>query len=199
MNQGLSRNMRRAARRMRRKRTTELNIVSMIDILTVLVFFLLVNALGVSVLGVNLPPPNTEPPKEPPLDLRLIVRKDDLVLLDREGIIQKLPNTVAGPATNAAASPPANAGAGAAATPAPGPSYDLASLADLIGKIKDRFPDEDKITLMLEPEIAYDALVQVMDVVRMDPGGNGKPQRELFPQISMGDAPAQPAPQAATQ
>jgi biopolymer transport protein ExbD len=173
MKQGLSRNMRRAARRMRRKRTTELNIVSMIDILTVLVFFLLVNALGVSVLGVNLPPPNSEPPKVPPLDLRLIVRKDSVELLDREGVIKQLPNSTTG--------------------------YDFQDLGDLVGQIKDRFPDEDKITMMLEPDIAYDALVQLMDVVRMDPGGNGKPQRELFPQISMGDAPAHPAPQAAPQ
>jgi biopolymer transport protein ExbD len=177
MKQGLSRNVRRAARRMRRKRTTELNIVSMIDILTVLVFFLLVNALGVSVLGVNLPPPNSEPPKTPPLDLRLIVRKDSLSLLDREGIIKQLPN----------AAPQAGAAAGSPST------YDVQDLSDLIGKVKDRFPDEDKITLMLEPDIAYDSLVQLMDVVRMDPGGNGKPERELFPQISMGDAPAQPA------
>jgi len=166
MRQGLSRDLRRAARRLRRKRTTELNIVSMIDILTVLVFFLLVNALGVSVLGVNLPPPNAEPPKTPPLSLRLIVRKDSLTLTDRDGTVGKpMPNGPTG--------------------------YDFQDLADFIGQVKDQHSDEDKITLLVEPDVPYDVLVQAMDIVRMDPGGHGKPERELFPQISMGDAPSE--------
>ena len=162
--QGLSRHTRHTLRRAHRRRAIELNIVSMIDILTVLVFFLLVNALGVSVLGVNLPPPNSEPPKTPPLNLRLIVRSDSLELVSRDGTIGKrMPNNATG--------------------------YDFQDMAELLNQVKDRVPDEDKIPLLLEPGIAYDTLVQVMDVVRLDPGGNGKPERELFPAISMGDAP----------
>ncbi len=175
MMQGLSRNMRRATRRARRKRATELNIVSMIDILTVLVFFLLVNALGVSILGVNLPSSDASPPQQQPKDLKVIVRQTGLTVADSGGAVKELPNT-------------ANA-------------YDLPGLADLLSQIKDREPSEDKITLLLEPGVTYDALVQVMDTVRVQPASPGHPQRDLFPQIGMGDAPklngAAPAPAGA--
>jgi biopolymer transport protein ExbD len=168
MMQGLSRNMRRATRRARRKRATELNIVSMIDILTVLVFFLLVNATGVSILGINLPSSQPNQTQEHPRGLKIVVRTDGLALSDSNGPIQQFPNGAGG--------------------------YDLKGLAELLDQIKDRTPDEDKITLLLEPGIAYDTLVQVMDTVRLQPASPGHPQRDLFPLISMGDAPQLNAP-----
>lgn len=171
MMQGLSRNMRRATRRARRKRATELNIVSMIDILTVLVFFLLVNATGVSILGINLPSSNASQTQEHPRGLKVVVRTDGLTLGDSNGPIQQFPNGANG--------------------------YDLHALGDLLAQIKDRAPDEDKITLLLEPGIAYDVLVQVMDTVRVQAASPGHPQRDLFPMISMGDAPQAAAPAGA--
>jgi len=169
MMQGLSRNLRRATRRARRKRATELNIVSMIDILTVLVFFLLVNALGVSILGVNLPSSDAVPPKVPPKDLKVIVRQDGLTVADAGGALKQFPST--------------------------GGVYDLPGLSALLAQIKDREPEEDKITLLLEPGVSYDTLVQVMDTVRVQPGipaqpgAPARPQRDLFTEIGMGDAP----------
>jgi biopolymer transport protein ExbD len=166
MTRGLSRDMRRTVRRARRRRAAELNIVNMVDVLTVLIFFLLVNATGVSILGINLPSANSPPPAQPPRALTVIVRQSGLTVADRGGAIQAFPKAADG-------------------------SYDLQGLATLLSQIKDRAPDEDKITLLLEPSVSYDTLVQVMDTVRLQPGGNGKPERELFPQISMGDAPPQ--------
>jgi len=171
MMQGLSRNMRRVTRRARRKRATELNIVSMIDILTVLVFFLLVNALGVSILGINLPSSDASPPDKPKKDLRVIVRPDSLTLGDTGGAIRQFPNT--------------------------GGAFDYKGLGELLAQIKDREPNEDKITLLLDPAIPYDVLVQVMDTVRLQPGTPGHPQRDLFPQIGVGDAPKTAAAGAA--
>lgn len=167
MMHGLSRGTRRLSRRLRRKRSTELNIVSMIDILTVLVFFLLVNATGVSILGINLPSSSAAPPTQLPRDLKIVIRTDGLTVADSAGAIQILPNNAAG--------------------------YDLNGLATVLGQIKDKIPDEDSIKLLLEPGINYDTLVKVMDVARLDPGGGGRQARELFPQISMGDAPPRTA------
>lgn len=167
---GLSSNARRTTRRLRRRRAGELNIVSMIDILTVLVFFLLVNQIGVSILGVNLPESAATPPKEPPKMLSVIIRTQGLTLADSNGPIKELPAVVAADGTPNA--------------------YDLKGLTELLAQVKDRTPDENKITLLLEPGIPYDALVQVMDAVRSTVTPDGRAERELFPAISLGDAPA---------
>jgi biopolymer transport protein ExbD len=163
MMQGLSRNMRRVTRRVRRKRAMELNIVSMIDILTVLVFFLLVNATGVSILGINLPSSDSPPSDKPLKDLKVVVRMDGFTVADAGGPIKQFPAT--------------------------GGVFDYKSVNDLLGQIKDREPSEDKITLLMDPKVPYDVLVQVMDAVRLQAGTPGHPQRDLFPQIAMGDAP----------
>ena len=52
-----ARRTRRLERHLKRGGNEELNIVSMIDVFAVLVFFLLVNQIGVSVLGIELPGP----------------------------------------------------------------------------------------------------------------------------------------------
>ncbi|MDB5985754.1 MAG: biopolymer transporter ExbD [Nevskia sp.] len=164
MMHGLSRDTRRSLKRsMRRKRANELNIVSMIDILTVLIFFLLVNSIGVSILGVNLPADTTTPPKDPPRALSVVIRPDSLLLGDRGGAIKVFPNTTTG--------------------------YDLIGLNNLLQQVKERTPDESKITLLLEPNIPYDALIQVMDAVRTARSADGKQDLDLFPAISLGDAP----------
>jgi biopolymer transport protein ExbD len=72
---------------------------------------------------------------------------------------------------------------------------DVAALASLMHELKARFPDSQEATLLIEPQIAYDMLVQVMDAVRIwydrqETGGAGM---ELFPQISLGEAPVDAA------
>lgn len=163
MMQGLSRHTRRATRRARRKRATELNIVSMIDILTVLVFFLLVNATGVSILGINLPDAAAQPPDQPKQALAVIIRRDELTVSDSSGPLQNFPNV--------------------------DEHYDYAGVAHLLRKIKDRDPGESHITLLLAPDVQYNALISVMDTVRVQPTPDGRGQRDLFPEISLGDAP----------
>ncbi len=162
MMQGLSRDTRRALRRARRKRGSQLNIVSMIDILTVLVFFLLVNSIGVSILGINLPDANASPPPQATHALSLLIRQSELTLTDNGGVIKTLPTTDAG--------------------------YDVRALGELMKQIKQRLPDESKISLLLEPGIPYDVLVAVMDVVRSDT--DSATPVDLFPLISLGDAPS---------
>ena len=163
MMQGISRRTRHSLRRARRKRKTELNIVSMIDILTVLVFFLLVNSTGVSVLGINLPAPQSDAQKPPPHALSVVIRTNDLAVADNGTVIKNFPVTDG--------------------------HYDLADLADLMQKIKQEMPGETKVTLLLAPNVAYDTLVKIMDTVRVQPTPDGRGLRKLFPDISVGDAP----------
>jgi hypothetical protein len=93
----------------------------------------------------------------------VVIRQGSLTVLDAAGPLKQLPLS--------------------------GGQYDLQGLADFMSEIKDREPDEDKVALLFEPGIAYDTLVQVMDAVRTQPSRPGHPARDLFPQISVGDAP----------
>ena len=68
----------------------------------------------------------------------------------------------------------------------------VAALGQLAKGIKERFPDKSDATVLPEPSVPYDVLVQVMDAVRevRPPGTAAKaPSLVLFPDISIGDAP----------
>ena len=69
--------------------------------------------------------------------------------------------------------------------------YDLTALSEYLQRVKDRFPDKLDATILLEPDVPYDTLVQVMDTVRVvEQVQEGRTvQAELFPEISIGDAP----------
>jgi len=159
---------RKLARRMRRP--AELLLVPMIDIFTVLVTFLLMTAVfsRTVILQLDLPPPQTEFRDPPPgLQLEVMVRKDLLMVADRNsGPLASLPNTNAG--------------------------YNYEALTEYLKRVKAKFPEKTEASVLLEPDTPYDILVQVMDRVRTFETTNGLDtvQAELFPDISIGDAPA---------
>jgi hypothetical protein len=69
--------------------------------------------------------------------------------------------------------------------------YDYDTLTTYLKRVKAKFPEKTDATVLLEADIPYDTLVQVMDHVRVFevPNGLGTVQAELFPDISIGDAP----------
>lgn len=160
----------RAARRHRRKDAEELNITAFMNLMVVLVPFLLITAVfsRLTVLQLNLPSssqPTTETPQV--LNLEVIVRKDGLQVADRgTGLLRSLPLTATG--------------------------QDLKGLADFLrDQVKPRFPEATAVTVLLEPDIPYDTVIQVMDAVRVETRVEGGKvvQVDLFPDISIGDAP----------
>ena len=152
------------------RKPAELLLVPMIDIFTVLVTFLLMTAVfsRTVILQLNLPPPQTEFKEPPPgLQLEVMVRKDQLMVADRNsGPLHAVPNNAAG--------------------------YDFDALTEYLKFVKTKFPEKTEASILLEPDTAYDTLVQVMDHVRVFEAGEGVNtiQAELFPDISIGDAPA---------
>jgi biopolymer transport protein ExbD len=156
------------ARHMRKP--AELLLVPMIDIFTVLVTFLLMTAVfsKTVVLQLNLPAAQTEFKEPPPgLVIEVMVRKDLIQVADRNsGPLATLPNKGAG--------------------------YDYEGLTDYLKRVKAKFPDKTDATILLEKDTPYDILVQVMDRVRVLEVKQGPTtvQAELFPDISIGDAPA---------
>jgi len=161
------------------RRPAELLLVPMIDIFTVLVTFLLMTAVfsRTVILQLNLPASQTEFREPPPgLQLEVMVRKDQLQVADRNtGPLATLPNTASG--------------------------YDYDGLTEYLKRVKAKFPEKTDASILLEPDTSYDTVVQVMDRVRVFEVKQGlnTVQAELFPDISMGDAPApDPAPGTAS-
>ena len=68
----------------------------------------------------------------------------------------------------------------------------LAALATLADELKTRYPDSLEATVLLEPQIAYEVLVDVLDVLRVKLLAEGDVirQQELFPLIALGPVPA---------
>lgn len=146
----------------------DLNIVPMIDMMVILVFFLIFTAVfsKTNVLSLNLPSSQSTPidlPKD--LQLEVIVHPGELVINDRNsGPLKVLPNVAAG--------------------------YDLNALSEFMRVVKSKFPQKMDATVLLGPDIAYDVLVQVMDTVRVYELPTAPfSKAELFPDISVGDAP----------
>jgi biopolymer transport protein ExbD len=71
--------------------------------------------------------------------------------------------------------------------------YDLARLSEFVQALKQENPEKNDASVLLEPDIEYDHLIQVMDVVRSAerPGIGEEPSTRvaLFADISIGDAP----------
>jgi biopolymer transport protein ExbD len=153
---------------LRRRGAGGLNIVPMIDMMVILVFFLIFTAVfsKTSILELNLPSGASVPDLPQGLQLEVIVRDEAIEVADRAtGVLRSLPKAAG--------------------------DYDLRGLADYLALVKGKFPDKDDVTILLAPEIPYDVLVQVMDTVRIYevPGSKGWATAELFPNVSVGDAP----------
>ena len=176
------RSIRRALRELERydiagKGEAPINLVPMIDILVVLVLYLLIGTIfkQFTILQLTLPGPAQAVPAEerPPLDLKVVLREQRLEVHDRNGTVRLLANVPAGGLADGAA------------------GYDTAGLGALLAEIKRLNPHEESVTLLLEPEVKYDALVQVMDAARAFPAGSAEFTAGLpmFPAIAIGDAP----------
>lgn len=164
--------MKRRRSRSRQKETAELNITAFMNLMVVLVPFLLLTAVftHLSILDLNLPslgdsPPNKKDKNE--FNLEVIIRKDRMILSDtRGGVIKSIPTKQG--------------------------KYNYIVLSDTLKQIKSRFPDKTNATILAEVDTEYDTLIQVMDYLRMyhATDEDGQPmQAELFPDISIGDAP----------
>lgn len=148
----------------------ELNITAFMNLMVILIPFLLITTVfsRMTVLELNLPKAEAENDQTPvTLSLEIIVRDRSFDLRDgRAGLIKRVER-----------------------------SDDKASwkqFREVLVEIKKRFPDERNITLLLDRSIDYKTLIRTMDTVRSADIVQGLQVEtvELFPDISIGDAPA---------
>ena len=157
------------------KRPAALEITAFLNLIVVLVPFLLSTAVfsRLAVLQLTLPAQSSAVSglKLDDLKLEVVVRPDALEVGDQiGGLIQRIPNTAEG-------------------------KVDLAALSDLIQQIKAKFPQKTEASVLAEPNTSYEVLVKVMDAMRVGPPAPGasRQRAELFPDISIGDAPVRAA------
>lgn len=161
----------RAARRHRRKGAEELSVTAFMNLMVVLVPFLLITAVfsRLTILELNLPSSSESVPETPQaISLEIVVREGRIEVADRgTGLLRAFPDLEG--------------------------KRDIAGLGRFLAdEIKPRFPELAAATILMEPQIPYDTVVQVMDItrVRTVTEGGRMVQQELFPDISIGDAPA---------
>lgn len=158
--------------RFRRRATpiVDLDVTAFINLMVVLVAFFLssVAYYQFSALELNIPPGAAGASNAAEsLELEIIIRKDALEVHNRgAGLIRRIDNA--------------------------GDAYNFTALAELLKQIKSRYPDKTNSTILAEADIQYEILVKAMDAVRSYPvsGLSKVTYVELFPDVSIGDAPA---------
>jgi biopolymer transport protein ExbD len=147
-----------------------LNLTPLMDVFTVLVVFLLITAVFTSITIMELSVPTRAGASvlnKPNFTIEVIVRKAGLEI--------------------------ANGASVEAAIPKKDDKYDLKKLSEMLLRLKAQYPEKEDATVLMEPKVEYDQLIQVMDVVRSAEvraeGSKEVDKIVLFPKISIGDAP----------
>jgi biopolymer transport protein ExbD len=160
----------------------ELDITSFLNLMVVLIPFLLISAVFSRVAIMELSVPTSAGgavTEKPNFSIEVIVRKAGLEIANGHSV--------------------------EAAIPKKDGQYDMKMLADMLLRLKAQYPEKEDATVLMEPDIEYNHLIQIMDAVRgaeihsesagedgMEEAaeGNDEVQRMvLFPEISIGDAP----------
>jgi biopolymer transport protein ExbD len=158
----------------RRADPPDLDMTTFLNLMVVLVPFLLITAVFSRITIVELSLPSSAggaAVSDPKFRVEVIVRDAGLELTNGTVPIAAIPKRDDG-------------------------EYDLAQLGELVMALKRQHPDTDDASVLLEPQIEYDNLIQVMDVVRSvavpaEEGAEDQQPRRiaLFTDISIGDAP----------
>jgi biopolymer transport protein ExbD len=126
----------------RERKPAELLLVPMIDIFTVLVTFLLMTAVfsRIAIMQIDLPSSAAPKPMEPKFRLEVIVRQDGFELSDGKQALGTIPKASG--------------------------AYDLNALTERVVAVKREHPTSEEASVLSEPKVPYDELVQVMDAIR---------------------------------
>ena len=163
--------MRRRHRyRHRMVETPELNITSFLNLMVALIPFLLISAVFSRITIMELSVPTSAGgtvTKKPNFAIEVIVRKNGFEISNGSSVEAAIPKKEG--------------------------QYDMALLSKMLLRLKARYPEKEDATVLMEPDIEYDHLIQVMDAVRgtrqrLEEGEDDQ-NIVLFPEISIGDAP----------
>jgi biopolymer transport protein ExbD len=162
--------MRKHHYKLQTKEEFELNITTFLNLMVVLVPFLLITAVfsRMAVIELNLPSSTSGPTSEIGFRPEVIVRELGLEITNGRQIIASIPKVDG--------------------------EYDIQTLAQYMRSLKEDYSEVEAASVLVEPQIPYDYLIQVMDVVRSvdipdETAENGYVRVALFPSIAVGEAP----------
>ena len=142
-------------------------MTTFMNLMVVLVPFLLITMVfsRIAIVELDLPSAKSAAPTTPTFRVEVVVREAGLEIMDGTQVIAAIPKV--------------------------GDAYDLSKLSEYLVEIKREYPQKDDASVLLEPNIQYDYLIQVMDTVRsVETHAGGQTTRAgLFTAISIGDAP----------
>ncbi len=145
-------------------------MTTFLNLMVVLVPFLLITAVisRITVIELSLPTSaGGSTVAEPTLRVEVIVRADGLELTESDTVLARIPKV--------------------------DEAYDLEALNERVVALKRQYPDHDEASVLLEPNIEYDHLIQVMDAMRSAvitvDGQTELTRVALFTNLSIGDAP----------
>lgn len=153
------------------KEDEEMNITAFMNLMVILVPFLLITAVfsKIAILELNIPKGGgiADKNKKPELQLQIVLRQNVIDVRDGAvGLIKqfKVENEEA----------------------------KWQAISDLLVQLKNKFPDKENVTILIEPDVPYQLMIKVMDRARtanvIQPGMTVE-TIDLFPSISIGDAP----------
>ena len=155
----------------------ELDLVPIMNLVTILIPFLLMASSFVSLAAIDStlpaigqPPEATQDDDEPPLNLSVAITDQGYTVMGGDDALK-------GEGEEKGAIIPCKK----ANCPSPD-AYDTKELTQLLVEIKDRWGEEENVILVPESQVPYEVLVITMDATRNDPEttSDGRP-RELFP------------------
>jgi len=162
------------ARRHHYKRRTkpayDIDVTTFLNLMVVLIPFLLITAVfsRLTIVELNLPSSAGGPASnDHNFRVEVVVREPGIEITNGKSIIATIPKK--------------------------DDEFDLESLSNLMVELKQDYPQQDSASVLMEAQIPYDYLIQVMDVVRsveVETEQEGEfEQVALFSEISVGDAP----------
>jgi biopolymer transport protein ExbD len=156
--------------RRRTGNTYEIDITTFLNLMVVLVPFLLITAVFSRLTIVELNLPSTAGGANNNADsfrVEVIVREEGFEISNGSAVIATVPKA--------------------------DEAYDLDTLSDMMVSLKQEYPEQESASVLMEPLIPYDYLIQVMDIVRsveVPTDVEGEVELyALFVDVSVGEAP----------
>ncbi|HSG97338.1 MAG TPA: biopolymer transporter ExbD [Woeseiaceae bacterium] len=156
--------------RRRTKPAYEIDVTTFLNLMVVLVPFLLITAVfsRLTIVELNLPSAAGGPTvDQDTFRVEVIVREAGVEISNGSATIATIPKV--------------------------DEEYDLETLSEFIVELKRTYPEHEAASVLMEAQIPYDYLIQVMDIVRAIEVPTGVEEEvelyALFTEISVGDAP----------